>query len=137
MHSTQPKSFKNATNMQNLLKDLIKPKLLLLTRFTAKLSLQSFPPSAANTMLGISYTYATLCCSAYGCCAVECSGACCTAQHTAIATLTISTTKEPICISSLSRVQPRWHTNTQTWSNTQSCQRAPKYHALTVDQANC
>ena len=30
-----------------------------------------------------------LCCSAHGCCAVECSVACCAAQHTAIATLTL------------------------------------------------
>ena len=38
--------------------ELIKPKLLFLTRFTPKLSLQSclqVSPSAANTMLGICY----------------------------------------------------------------------------------
>ena len=39
-------------------------------------------------MLGISCTYEALYCSAYGRCAVECSVACCAAQHTAVATLT-------------------------------------------------
>ena len=29
-----------------------------------------------------------MCCSAHGCCGVECGAACCAAQHTAIATLT-------------------------------------------------
>ena len=56
-----------------------------------KISLPSCLPSAANTMLGIYYTCEALCCSEHGCCAVECSVACCTAQQTAIATLTIST----------------------------------------------
>ena len=51
------------------------------------MSLQSCPPSAANTILGICYSCEALYCSAYGCCAVECDVACCTTQHTAIATL--------------------------------------------------
>ena len=41
-------------------------------------------------MLGICYACEALCCSAYGCCAVKCGVACCTAQHTAIATLTVA-----------------------------------------------
>ena len=52
------------------------------------MSLQSFPPSVANTMLGICYTFVVLCCSVDGCYAVECGVACCIAQHTAIAALT-------------------------------------------------
>ena len=56
------------------------------------MSLQSCPPSAANTILGIWYTCEALCCSALGCCAVERGVACCTAQHTAIATLTLRET---------------------------------------------
>ena len=43
----------------------------------------------ASTMLGICYTCVALCCSAHGCCAVECSVACCTIQYTAITNLTI------------------------------------------------
>ena len=42
-------------------------------------------------MLGICYSCETLCCSAHGCCAVECGVACCAAHHTAIATLTLPT----------------------------------------------
>ena len=52
------------------------------------MSLESCPLSAANTTLGICYTCEALCCSTHGCCAVECTIACCVAQHTAIATLT-------------------------------------------------
>ena len=52
------------------------------------MSLPSYPPSAANTMLGIYYTCEALCCSAHRCCAVEWGVACCTAHHTAIAILT-------------------------------------------------
>ena len=70
----------------NITLELIEPKLLFLTRLTTKLSLLSCPPSAASTMLGICYTCVALCCSAHGCCAVECGIAYCTAQHTAIAT---------------------------------------------------
>ena len=55
------------------------------------MSLQSCPPSADNTMLAICYTCEALCYSAHRCCAVECSVACCAAQHTAIATLTVGT----------------------------------------------
>ena len=40
-------------------------------------------------MLGICYTCVALWRSAHGCCAMECSIACCAAQHTAIATLTV------------------------------------------------
>ena len=77
----------------NITPELIKPELLLLTRITLNLSLQSCPPSAANTMLGIYYTYVALCCSAHGCCAVECGVACCTTQHKASATLTLPRTR--------------------------------------------
>ena len=70
--------------------ELIKPELPFLTRITPNLSLQSCPPSIANTMLGICYTCVALCCSAHGCYAVECDVACCAAQHTAIVTLTPS-----------------------------------------------
>ena len=53
------------------------------------MSLQSCRPSAANTTLGICYTCVALCCSAHGCCAVECGVTYCAAQHPAIATLTL------------------------------------------------
>ena len=46
------------------------------------MSLQSCPPSAANTMLGIYYTCEALCCSAHGCCAVECGVATFTLRDT-------------------------------------------------------
>ena len=75
---------------------LIKPKLLFYTKVTPKISLQSYPPSAANTTLGICYTCEALCCSAHGCCSVECGVACCTAQHTAISTLTFTSLPDPI-----------------------------------------
>ena len=52
------------------------------------MSLQSCPPSAANTMLGICYTYEAFCCGMHGCCVVECGIAYCATQHTAIATPT-------------------------------------------------
>ena len=55
--------------------------------------LQSGPPSASNTTLGIYYTCEVLCCSAHGCCAVEYCVACCVAQHKAIATLTLPHTR--------------------------------------------
>ena len=44
-------------------------------------------------MLGIYYTCEALCCSAHGCCAVECGIACCATHHTAIATLILPRTK--------------------------------------------
>ena len=69
--------------------ELTKPKLLFPTRIIPKLSLKSCPPSVANTTLSICYTCVGLSCSAHGCCAVECSVACCAAQHTAITTLTL------------------------------------------------
>ena len=78
--------------LNNLL-ELTKLKLLFPTRITLKLSLKSCPPSVANTMLGICYTCVVLCCSAYGCCAVECGIAYCAAQHTAIATLKLPRTR--------------------------------------------
>ena len=56
----------------NITIELIKPKLLLITKIRPKLSLQSCPPRVSNTMLGICYTYVALCYSAHGCYAVEC-----------------------------------------------------------------
>ena len=53
------------------------------------MSIPSCSPSATKTMLGICYTCEALCCSAHGCCAVECGVACWAAQHTAIATLIV------------------------------------------------
>ena len=73
----------------NIAIELIKPKLLLIAKITLKLSLQTCSPSVANAMLGICYTCVALCCSAHWCCAMECGVACCAAQHTAIATLTL------------------------------------------------
>ena len=73
--------------------ELTKPKMLFYTKVIQKISVQSCPPSAANTMLGICYTCEALCCSAHGCCAVECGVAYCAAQHTAIATLTLPHTR--------------------------------------------
>ena len=63
----------------NFTPELTKPKLLLLTRIAPNLSLQSYPASAANTTLGIYYTCIELCCSAHGCCVVECGIVCCAA----------------------------------------------------------
>ena len=60
----------------NIAIELIKPKLLLITKIIPKLSLQSCPPNVANTMLGICYTCVVLYCSGHGCCTVECCGAC-------------------------------------------------------------
>ena len=51
----------------NITPELIKPELQLLTKITPKLSLQSCPPSAANTTLGLCYTCVVLYCSAHGC----------------------------------------------------------------------
>ena len=63
----------------NITIELIKPKLLFYTKVTPKMSLKSYPPSAANTMLGICYTCEVLYCSAYRCYAVDCGVACCAA----------------------------------------------------------
>ena len=79
----------------NITIELIKFKLLFYNKVTPNLSLQSCPLSAANTILGICYTCEELCCSAHGCCAVECGIACCAAQRTAIATFTIFS---PLCL---------------------------------------
>ena len=57
------------------------------------MSILSYPPSVANTTLGIYYTYEALFCGAYGCCVVDCGVACCAAQHTAVATLTLPRTR--------------------------------------------
>ena len=75
----------------NIAIELPKPKLLFITKIISKLSLQSYPPSVANTMLGICYTFVAFCCSAHGCCGVKCGVACCASQHTAISTLTVGT----------------------------------------------
>ena len=77
----------------NIIIELIKPKLLFYTKVTPKISLQSCPLSAANTMLGVCYTCEVLCCTAHGCYAVVCGVACCAAQHTVIATLTLPHTR--------------------------------------------
>ena len=77
----------------NFILQLIKPELLFYTKITPKFVLQSCPPSAANTTLGICYTCVALCCSPHGCCAVECGAACCAAHNTAIATLTLPCTR--------------------------------------------
>ena len=77
----------------NIIIDLIKPKLLLITKIIPKLSLQSCPLNVAKTTLGIYYTYMALCCSAHGWCSVECGIACCAAQRTTIATLTFTRTR--------------------------------------------
>ena len=57
------------------------------------MSITSCAQSAANTRIGIYYTCEALCRSAHSCCAVECSAACLAAQYTAIATLTICTSR--------------------------------------------
>ena len=62
-----------------------------------KMTLASCPLSASNTTLGMYYTCEALCCSAHGCCAVECSVAWYAAQHTAIATLTESMHQDREC----------------------------------------
>ena len=71
------------------------------------------PPSVANTMLGICYTCEALCCSAHGCCAVECGVACCAAQHTAIATLTLPRTRL-VAHQSTGQLQPNTLKNSLT-----------------------
>ena len=86
-----PKSVVRSYLTLNTIPELTKPKLLLLTKFTPKLSLQSCPPSAASTMLAIYYICVALCCSTHECCAVEYGVTCCAAQHTAIAALTFGT----------------------------------------------
>ena len=93
----------------NITPELIKHKLLLLTRFTAKLFLKSCPLNAANTMLGICYTCVVLCCSAHRCCTIECDISCCAAQSTAIATLTLPHTRL-VAHQSIQQLQTK-HTN--------------------------
>ena len=97
----------------NIAIELIKPKLLLITKITPKLSLQSCPPSVANTTLGICYICVALCCSAHGYCAVEFSVACCAAKHTAIATSTLPRTRL-VAHQSTQQYQPNTLTNTLT-----------------------
>ena len=97
----------------NITIELIKPKLGLITKNTPKFSLQSCPSSVANTMLGIYYTCVALCSRAHGCCAVECGIACCTAQHTAIATLILPRTRL-VAHQSTQQYQPNTPTNTLT-----------------------
>ena len=82
-----PKKIVRSYLTLNIIIELGKPKSLLQPRLHQNVSTK-LSPSAANTTLGICYTCVVLCCSAHGCCAVECGVACCTAQHTAIATLT-------------------------------------------------
>ena len=89
------------------------------------MSIPSCPPSAANTMLGISYTYGALCCSAHGFCAVECGVACCTAQHTAIATLTLPPTRL-VAHQSTGQLQPNTLKNSLTLGGLAEHQGMPK-----------
>ena len=76
-------------------------------------------------MLGIYYTSVVLCCSAHGCCAVECGVACCAAQHTAIATLTLPHTRL-VAHQSTEQLQPNTLTNTLTLGGLVEHQGMPK-----------
>ena len=89
------------------------------------MSIPSCPPSAANTMLGICYTCEALCCSAHGCCAVECGVACCAAQHTAIATLTLPHTRL-VAHQSTGQLQPNTLMNSLTLGGLAEHQGMPK-----------
>ena len=99
--------------------------LQVIVKSTPKCSLQSYPPSVANTMLGICYTCEALCCSAHGCCAVECSVACCAAQHTAIATLTLPRTRL-VAHQSTGQLQPNTLKNSLTLGGLVEYQGMPK-----------
>ena len=109
----------------NITPELIKPKLLFLTRFTPNLSLQSCPLSAASTKLGICYTCVVLYCSAHGCYAMECGVACCTAQHTASATLILPRTRL-VAHQSIQQLQPNTPTNSLTLEGLVGRQGMPK-----------
>ena len=109
----------------NITLQSIKPELLSYTNITPVLALQSCPPSAANTMLGICYTCVVLCCSAHGCCAMECGVACCTAQHTAIATLTLPHTRL-VAHQSTEKLQPNTLINSLTLGGLAEHQGMPK-----------
>ena len=89
------------------------------------MSLQSCPPSVANTMLGICYTCEALFYSAHGCCAVECGIACCAAQHTAIATLTLPRTRL-VAHQPTEQLQPNTLTNSLTLAGLVGHQGMPK-----------
>ena len=64
-------------------------------------------------MLGIYYTCEAFCYSAHGCCAVECSVACCTAQNTANATLILPHTRL-VAHQSVEQLQPNTLMNSLT-----------------------
>ena len=76
-------------------------------------------------MLGICYACVVLCCSAHGCCAVECGVACCAAQYTAIETLTLPRTRL-IAHQSTQHHQPNTLTNPLTLGGLVEHQGMPK-----------